>query len=52
MAIALAQGIKTMMYTVAIVHSATKVAGGTTGVTFQTSMASTMVDHTHPMLTV
>ena len=47
MDIALAQGIKTM-----VVHSASKVAGGIKAATVQTSMVSTMVDHTHPMLMV
>ena len=48
----LAQEIKTMMQSVTVVHSSTKVAGGTTGVTFQISMVSTMVDHTHRLLMV
>ena len=48
----LVQEIKTMMQQVKIVHSATKVAGGITDVINQTSMVSTMVDHTHPMLMV
>ena len=48
--IALAQGIKTMMYgVVVIVHTPTKVAGGMKFATIQTSMVSTMVDHTHPL---
>ena len=48
----LAQGIKTMMYGVTIVHRPSKVPGGMEGVTPQTSTVSTMVDHTHPMLMV
>ena len=45
------QEIKTMMLIqVAVVHRATKVAGGTMFATIQTSMVSTMVDHTHPLL--
>ena len=52
MEIALAQEIKTMTDAVAIVYSSTKVAGGMTTATIQTSMVSTMVDHTHPLLMV
>ena len=40
----LAQGIKTMMYQVAIVLSSTKVAGGIIPATVQTSIVSTMVE--------
>ena len=48
---ALAHEIKTMMLIqVAVVHRATKVAGGIVFATIQTSMVSTMVDHTHPLL--
>ena len=39
----LAQGIETMIYGVAIVHRVSKVGGGITTATFQTSMVSTMV---------
>ena len=38
-----------MMYAVAIVHKTTKVPGGIILATNQTSMVSTMVDHTHLM---
>ena len=48
----LAQGIKTMMHMLAIVLSSSKVAGGIMLATVQTSMVSTMVEHTHPMLMV
>ena len=48
------QEIKTTMQqvTVTVVHRPTKVPGGTMLATVQTSMVSTMVDHTHPMLMV
>ena len=47
------QKIKTMMQMqVAVVHNATKVPGGMVFAMIQTSMVSTMVDHTHPMLMV
>ena len=49
---ALLQEIKTMMDGFAIVHNATKVPGGIGGATAQTSMVSTMVDHTHLLLMV
>ena len=49
---ALLQEIKTMMQQVTIVHSGSKVPGGIGGATPQTSMVSTMVDHTHLMLMV
>ena len=50
---ALAHEIKTMMLAmIAVAHSSTKVAGGTVLATVQTSMVSTMVDHTHPTLMV
>ena len=49
----LVQGIKTMMLLqMAVVHSSTMVLGGIMLATHQTSMDSTMVDHTHPMLMV
>ena len=48
----LAQGIKIMMHMVAIVLRSLKVPGGITGATVQTSMVSTMVEHTHPLLMV
>ena len=49
----LAQGIEKMIYYgVAIVHRVSKVGGGITTATMQTSMVSTMVEHTHPMVMV
>ena len=47
-----AQGIKTMTDAVAVVHRAIKVPGGIFPAMVQTSMLSTMVDHTLPMRTV
>ena len=53
MGTALAQGIKAMIsMQEAVVHCSSKVAGGTVNATPQTSMVSTMVDHTHPSLMV
>ena len=52
MDIDLAQGIKTMMHAVAIVHRPTKVPGGIILATIQTSMVSTMVEHNCLMLMV
>ena len=49
---ALAQEIKTMMLLQVVVHTSTKVAGGMTVATVQTSMVSTIMDHTHLMLMV
>ena len=45
----LAQGIETMIYGIVIVHRVSKMGGGITTATFQTSMVST--SH-HPMLLV
>ena len=51
--ILLVQGIKTMMpIRVAVVHCVSKVVGGMTGATVQTSMVPTVMDSTHLMLMV
>ena len=52
MDIGLALEIKTMMHQVTIVHRPTKVPGGIILATIQTSMVSTILDHTHLMLMV
>ena len=46
------QEIKIMMQIVEIVPRPSKVPGGMETVTIQTSMVSTMVEHTHPLLMV
>ena len=50
MAIALVQGIKTMIFGVLIVHRPTKVPGGISTATLRTSMACTATEHTYLMV--